>query len=111
MTRTNNRSDLPKNAAASPVEEAHQLEAELERSKHDLQEHLFQIENKLHQTRVRLRPTNFIGDKVFLALGISFVLGFALGYWDIPVADIGKPVARTVLTTVGRQIATRAIRG
>jgi hypothetical protein len=111
MNRTNNRRDPPKNATASPVEEAHQLEAELERSKHDLHEHLFQIESKLHQTRVRLRPTTFIGDKVFLALGISFVLGFALGYWDIPVAEIGKPVARTVLTTVGRQIATRAIRG
>jgi hypothetical protein len=110
MSRINDRTD-PKNSAVSPIEQAHLLEAELERSKQDLQEHLFQIEDKLHRTRVRLRPATFIGDKVFLALGISFVLGFALGYWDIPVADIGKPVARTVLTTVGRHIATRAIRG
>jgi hypothetical protein len=34
-----------------------------------------------------------------------------LGYWDVPLEDIGKPVARTMLATVGRQIAVHAIKG
>jgi hypothetical protein len=92
-------------------EETHWLEAELERSKHDLQEDLTQIENKLQRTRTRLRPSTFLGDNALIILSISFAVGFALGYWDVPIRDIGKPVARTMLTTVGRQLAVRAIRG
>ena len=95
----------------STSEDTHWLEAELERSKHDLQQDLSQIENKFRQTRARLRPTTLLGDKAFLMLGISFALGFALGYWDVPIGEIGKPVARTMLTTVGRQLAVRAVRG
>jgi hypothetical protein len=95
----------------SMIEETHWLEVELERCKQDLQQDLSQIESKLHQTRVRLRPTTIIGEKVHLLLGVSFAIGFALGYWDVPLEDIGKPVARTIMSTVGRQIAVRAIRG
>jgi hypothetical protein len=95
----------------SVTEETHWLEAELERCKQDLQEDLSQIENKLHRTRARLRPTTFIGEQALLVLGISFMLGFILGYSDIPFEDIGKPVARTILTTVGRQLAARVIKG
>lgn len=95
----------------SIAEDTHWLEAELERSKQDLQEDLSQIENKLHQTRARLRPTTFISEQALLVLSVSFALGFILGYWDVPFEDIGKPVARTMLTTVGRQIAVRAIKG
>jgi hypothetical protein len=95
----------------STNEETHWLEAELERSKHDLQQDLTQIENKLHQTRVRLTPATFLRDKALIVLGISFALGFALGYWDVPIGDIGKPVARTMLITAGRQLAVRAIKG
>jgi len=95
----------------SITEETHWLEAELERCKQDLQEDLSQIENKLHQTRTRLRPTTFIGEKALLVLSVSLVLGFVFGYWDIPFEDIGKPLARTMLTTAGRQIAVRAIKG
>ena len=101
------RPTLPMSAS----EETHWLEAELERSKHDLQHDLTQIENKLQQTRARLRPSTFLGDNALIILGISFAVGFAVGYWDVPIGDIGKPVARTVLTTVGRQLAVRAIRG
>jgi hypothetical protein len=95
----------------STTEETHWLEAELERCKQDLQEDLSQIENKLHRTRARLRPATFIGEKALLVLSASIALGFLLGYWDVPFEDIGKPVARTMLTTVGKQIAVRAIKG
>ena len=44
-------------------------------------------------------------------LSLSFAIGFVLGYWDVPVEDIGKPMARTMATTVERQIAVRAIKG
>lgn len=92
-------------------EETDWLEAELERSKHDLQEDLTRIEHKLQRTRARLRPATFLGDNALLILGVSFAIGFAVGYWDVPIGDIGKPVARTMLATVGRQLAVRAIRG
>src|SRR5207248_5946595 len=95
----------------STSEETDWLEAELEKSKHALQHDLTQIENKLQRTRARFRPTTFLADNALIILGISFAVGFAVGYWDVPIGDIGKPVARTVLATVGRQLAVRAIRG
>jgi hypothetical protein len=93
------------------TEETGLLEAELERCKQDLQEDLLLIETKLHRTRVRFRPAHFIGEKALFAVCASLLLGFVLAYWDIPFEDIGKPVARTMLTTVGRQMAVRALRG
>jgi hypothetical protein len=95
----------------STSQETHWLRAELERSRHDLQEDLSHIESKLQRTRARLRPATFIGDKALLLLGVSFALGFAIGYWDVPIGDISKPIARTMLTTVGRQMVARAIKG
>jgi len=46
-----------------------------------------------------------------MVLSVGLLLGFAFGYWDVLFEDIGKPVARTMLTTVGKQIAVRAIKG
>src|SRR5215472_628897 len=88
----------------STSEETHWLEAELEKCKQDLHQDLSQIENKLHQTRARLRPTALIEGKGLLVLSLSFALGFVLGYWEVPIEDIGKPVARTMAATVGKQI-------
>jgi hypothetical protein len=95
----------------SPSKETQGLEAELEQGKQDLRQDLSQIEDKLHQTRVRLSPSTLIREKALLMLGVGFALGFVLGYWDVPLEDIGKPVARTMATTVGKQIAARALKG
>jgi hypothetical protein len=91
-------------------EESHWLEAELERSKYDLRQDLAQIENKLHATRARLRPATFLGEQAHIVLGVGFALGFAMGYWDVPLGDIGKPVARTILSAIGMRLAVRAIK-
>lgn len=95
----------------STSQETHWLEAELERSRHDLQQDLSHIEHKLQQTRARLRPTTFVTDKALILLSVSCALGFAIGYWNVPIGDISEPVARTMLTTVGRQLVVRAIKG
>jgi hypothetical protein len=95
----------------STSERTHRLEAELERCKQDLHQDLSQLENKLHQTRAKLRLITFIGERALPVLSLSFALGFVLGYWDVPIEDIGKPMARTMATTVERQIAVRAIKG
>lgn len=105
------RENDERRAAMSSTKEMHWLEAELERSRHDLQEDLSHIEIKLHKTGARLRPATFIGDKALMLLGVSLALGFAIGYWDVPIGEIGKPVARTMLTTVGKQMVARAIKG
>jgi hypothetical protein len=92
-------------------EETHWLKTELENSRRDLQADLSQIQNKLHRTRARLRPATLLGEKTLLVLGVSFALGFVLGYLDVPIEDIGRPVARTMVATVGKRIAVRAIKG
>ena len=93
----------------SITEETHWLEADLEHSKQNLQEDFSQIASKLRQTRARLKPTNVIREKPLPLLGLLF--GFLLGYWDVPFQDIGKPLALTMLTAAGKQLAARAIRG
>jgi len=50
-----------------------------------------------------------IREKPLPLLGLLF--GFLLGYWDVPFQDIGKPLALTMLTAAGKQLAARAIRG
>lgn len=95
----------------STAEQTQWLEAELERSRHDLKEDLSHIELKLQQTRARLRPATFIADKALILLGVSLALGFAIGYWDVPIGEVSRPVARTMLATVGKQVVARAIKG
>jgi hypothetical protein len=94
----------------SLAEETHWLEDQLEKSKNDLRRDLIQIQRKLQQTGARLRPATFLGDKSELILGVAFALGFALGYWDVALKDLGKPVARAMLTTVGSRLALSVIK-
>ena len=93
----------------SITEETHQCEIELELSKHDFQEDVSQIGQKLHETRVSLSPTHVVGEKPLLISALGLLVGFVLGYWELPFGKIGKPIARTMLTTVGEQVAARAI--
>ena len=93
------------------TEETHQCEIELELSKHDFHEDLSQIGQKLHETRARLSPTHVIEEKSLLISALGLLVGFVLGYRNLPLGDIGKPLARTMLTMVTKQIAARAIGG
>ncbi len=95
----------------STSEETHQYEIELELSKHDFQEDLSQVGQKLHETRVRLSPTHVIGEKPLLISVLGLLGGFVLGYRDLPFGDMGKPRAHTKLTRVGKQVAARTLGG
>jgi hypothetical protein len=95
----------------STTEETHQCEIDLVLSKHDFHEDLSQIGQKLHETRVRLSPTHIIGEESLVISALGLLVGFVLGYRNLPFGDIGKPRARTMLTRMGKQIAARAIGG
>jgi hypothetical protein len=105
------RTNDPDGLIMSTTEETHQCEIELELSKHDFHEDLSQIGQKLHETRVRLSPTHVIEEKSLLISALGLLVGFVLGYRNLPLGDIGKPLARTMLTMVAKQIAARAIGG
>jgi hypothetical protein len=92
-------------------EEIQRLESDLEHEKEDLREDVTRINNKLKKTRANLSPAKLVQGRVFLLSGLTLGLGFALGYRGVPIEDIGRPVARTILTTAGKQAATQAIKG
>src|SRR6266851_9862474 len=69
----------------STTEETHQCEIELELSKHDFQEDVSQIGQKLHETRVSLSPTHVVGEEPLLISALGLLVGFVLGYWESPV--------------------------
>jgi len=92
-------------------EEIHRLESDLEHEKEDLREDVTRINNELKKTRANLSPAKLVQGRVFLLSGLTLGLGFALGYHGVPIEEIGGPVARTMLTTAGKQPAIQAIRG
>jgi hypothetical protein len=92
-------------------EEIQRLESDLEHEKEDLREDVTRINNKLKKTRANLSPAKLVQGRVFLLSGLTLGLGFALGYRGVPIEEIGRPVARTILTTAGKQAATQAIKG
>jgi hypothetical protein len=91
--------------------EIRRLESDLEHEKEDLRQDVIRINNKLRTTRGDLSPAKFVRGRVFLLSGMTLGLGFALGYRGVPVEEIGGPVARTMLTTAGKQAVIQAIRG
>ena len=95
----------------SSSEDVHRLQSELENKKSDLREDTAQINKKLQETRTQLNPTKLIEQRIFLLSGLAFALGFALGYRGVPMEEFCKPAARVLLTTAGKQAATRAFRG
>lgn len=92
-------------------EDIRRLESELAHEKADLREDASQINDKVQETRAQLSPTNFVRDNVLLLSGVALGLGFVLGYRGVPVEEIAKPAARTMLSTAGKQAAVRAVRG
>jgi|ERR1700691_3712472 len=88
-----------------------ELESDLQDEKLDLREDLEQITEKTRETRAELNPTNFVRERIFLLSGLALALGFAIGCRGFTVEDVGKPAARTLLSSVGKQLGKRAIHG
>jgi uncharacterized protein YneF (UPF0154 family) len=103
-------------------EEIRRLESELELNKQNLHEDAAQIRHKIDETKAELSPTNLVRRRVYLILGLAFSVGFIAGYFlewrrirpeqvARPVLEhIGKPAARTMASTAGKQLITSAIR-
>lgn len=105
----------------SASEEIRRLESELETNRQNLREDAVQIQHKIAETKAELSPTNLVRRWTFAALGAALIAGFAVGYFlelrkapqqlAEPVLEhVGKPAARSIITTAGRQLATNAIR-
>jgi hypothetical protein len=87
----------------------HRLESDLQNEKQDLRQDLEEIAEKARETRAELNPMNLVREKIFLLSGLALALGFALGYRRFPIEDVGKPVARTVLSSIGKQAGKHAV--
>jgi len=92
------------------VEEIGRLEADLLHEKEDLRKDFIRINNKLKATRNDFSPTTIVKNRLILLSGLTLGLGFALGYRDVPIEEIGGPIARSILATAGKQAAIHAIK-
>jgi hypothetical protein len=108
----------------STSEHIRELESELEASRRDLRADASHISDKIDDTKAQLSPTNFVRDRIMLVLGVAVLVGFGAGYLlgrrpelatevvaPSAIEHLGKPIARRMLMTAGREAATRAIRG
>jgi ElaB/YqjD/DUF883 family membrane-anchored ribosome-binding protein len=107
----------------STSEDKRQLESELKASTHDLREAAAQISSKIDETKAKLSPINLVRERPILSSGVALVLGLTLGYLlgrrklsveaatQSAVEHLGKPIARQILRTAGREATMRAIRG
>ncbi|HJU11451.1 MAG TPA: hypothetical protein VJ728_11270 [Candidatus Binataceae bacterium] len=91
--------------------EVAQLEAELESDKQQLRNDTQLISHKLAVTRAQLSPTAIVERHLFLLSMVGFIVGFVLGYREVPVMEIAQPAARAMLGAAGKDVAMRAIRG
>jgi hypothetical protein len=64
------------------AEKMERYEIELEVCKRDFHEDLSRISEKLQNTRLRLSPGRFIGDKPLLISGVGLLAGFVFGNLD-----------------------------
>jgi hypothetical protein len=92
-------------------ENIHRLESDLEEKKRDLREDFQQIGLKARETKAELSPARLMRQRILLLSGIALLLGFALGYRGVPLEEVGKPAARTLLNQAGKQAGARAIWG
>jgi hypothetical protein len=90
-------------------ENLHRLESDLEDEKRDLRNDIESITGKARETRAALSPTSLVRERIFLLSGLALALGLALGFRGFAIEDVGKPVARTVLSSIGKQ--SRKARG
>src|SRR5438270_6884648 len=109
--------------AMSTSQQIRQLESELEAGQRDLREDTSQIKHKIEETKAKLSPTKFVRERAILVSGVALLSGVALGYLlgrrELPVEAVaqpavehlGKPIARRMLTTAGKEAVTHAIRG
>ena len=88
----------------------HGLESDLRDEKRDLRHDLDEIAEKARETRAELNPMNLVREKIFLLSGLALALGFALGYRRFAIEDVGKPVARKMLSSIGKQAGKRSTR-
>ena len=93
------------------VEEISRLETDLHQNKEDLRKDFITINNKLKAVRTVFSPTTIVKNRLILLSGLTLGLGFALGYRDVPIEQIGGPVARSILATAGKKVAIQAIKG
>jgi len=106
----------------STDEEIRRLESELEINKQNFREDAAQIHHKIDETKAELSPTNLVRKRIYIALGAALLGGFAVGYFlewrrikpeqvARPLLEhIGKPAARSMASTAGKQLVTNAIR-
>ena len=106
----------------SASQERRELESELENRKRELREDAAQISGKIEDTKAKLSPTNVVKERPLFALGAALLLGFAFGYLlirrKLPVEaeaqaaaeHLGKPIARGMLPTAGKEVTMRAMR-
>jgi hypothetical protein len=106
----------------STNEEIRRLETELEINRQHFREDTAEIRHKIDQTKAELSLTNLVRKRVLLALVAAVSTGFAVGYfldWQFspkqvagPVLEhIGKPAARSIVTTAGKELVMNSIRG
>jgi uncharacterized protein YneF (UPF0154 family) len=107
----------------SASQDIRELESELENRRRDLREDAARISGKIEETKAKLSPTNFVRERAILVVGGALLLGLAIGYLvsrrKLPVEAVaqpaiehlGQPVARRILSTAGKEAATRAVHG
>ena len=84
-------------------DEINRIQSEIEQNQERLREDVSQIKEKVDETRAQLSPTSLVQRRILLFMGGAMALGFWVGHSNVPVPEIAKPAARTMLSTAGKQ--------